>query len=76
MFVEVEFIERSADFDQTENRRNRKLRVPKDPAAEQLFLNANGLPLTRFGVRYIGRKYGTSDQVMVSFAWIVLACQQ
>jgi hypothetical protein len=73
---EAEFIECSADFDQTETRPNRKLRVQKDPAGERLFLNAYGLPLTRFDFRYIVRKYGTSDQVMVSFAWIVLACQQ
>jgi len=37
-----------------------KLRVPKDMAAEQLFLNANGLSLARFGVRHIIRKYGAS----------------
>lgn len=35
-------------------------RVPKDPAAEQLFLNANGVPVTRFGVRHIVRKYAAS----------------
>jgi integrase/recombinase XerD len=34
-----------------------KLRAPKEPAAEQLFLNADGEPLTRFGVRHIIRKY-------------------
>jgi site-specific recombinase XerD len=27
-----------------------KQRTPKDPAAQQLFLNANGSPVTRFGV--------------------------
>jgi integrase/recombinase XerD len=35
-------------------------RAPKDPAAQQLFLNANGLPLTRFGVRHITGKYATT----------------
>ncbi|MCP3999295.1 MAG: tyrosine-type recombinase/integrase, partial [Gammaproteobacteria bacterium] len=28
------------------------------PDTGQVFLNANGLPITRFGVRYITRKYG------------------
>jgi integrase/recombinase XerD len=37
-----------------------KQRTPKDPAAPQLFLNANGSPLTRFGVRHIIGKYATS----------------
>ncbi len=35
-------------------------RTPKDPAAQQLFLNANGSPLTRFGVRHILGKYATA----------------
>jgi site-specific recombinase XerD len=35
-------------------------RTAKDPATQQLFLNANGSPLTRFGVRYIIRKYATA----------------
>jgi site-specific recombinase XerD len=35
-------------------------RTPKDPAAQQLFLNANGSPVTRFGVRHIVRKYATT----------------
>jgi integrase/recombinase XerD len=35
-------------------------RAPKNPAAQQLFLNANGSPLTRFGVRYILGQYATS----------------
>jgi integrase/recombinase XerD len=39
-----------------------KCRVPKDPAAEQLFLNANGAPVTRFGIRHITRKYAVSAQ--------------
>jgi integrase/recombinase XerD len=37
-----------------------KVRSPKDPEAEQLFLNANGAPVTRFGIRHILRKYATS----------------
>jgi integrase/recombinase XerD len=37
-------------------------RTAKDPAAQQLFLNANGLPLTRFGVRHIIGKYATSAE--------------
>jgi len=39
-----------------------KCRVPKDPAIEQLFLNANGAPITRFGIRHITRKYALSAQ--------------
>ena len=35
-------------------------RAPKDPTAPQLFLNANGSPLTRFGVRYILGQYAAS----------------
>jgi site-specific recombinase XerD len=34
-------------------------RKPKDPTAQQLFLNANNVPITRFGIRYITRKYGS-----------------
>ena len=30
-------------------------RQPKDPHTTQLFLNANGSPITRFGIRYITR---------------------
>jgi integrase/recombinase XerD len=37
-----------------------KQRTAKDPAASQLFLNANGSPLTRFGVRHIIGKYATA----------------
>ena len=40
-----------------------KLRVSKDPATEQVFLNANGVPVTRFGVRHIVRKYAESAQI-------------
>jgi site-specific recombinase XerD len=36
-----------------------KHRTPKDPAAQQLFLNANGAPLTRFGVRHITGTYAS-----------------
>jgi len=32
-------------------------RQPKQPADTHLFLNANGIPITRFGIRYIVRKY-------------------
>ena len=35
-------------------------RTPKDPAAQQLFLNANGSPVTRFGVRHIVGKYAAT----------------
>jgi integrase/recombinase XerD len=34
-----------------------KQRTAKDPAAQQLFLNANCSPITRFGVRHIIGKY-------------------
>ena len=36
-----------------------KHRTAKDPAAQQFFLNANGSPLTRFGVRHIIGTYAT-----------------
>jgi len=36
-----------------------KQRTAKDPAFQQLFLNANGSPITRFGVRHIIGKYAT-----------------
>jgi integrase/recombinase XerD len=32
-------------------------RIPKDPTVQKLFLNTNGSPLTRFGVRHIIRSY-------------------
>jgi integrase/recombinase XerD len=38
----------------------RQRRTPKDPAPQQFFLNANGSPLTRFGVRYITGQYATA----------------
>jgi integrase/recombinase XerD len=37
-----------------------KHRTAKDPAAQQLFLNANGSPITRFGVRHIIGKLATA----------------
>jgi len=33
-------------------------RHPEKQDTEQLFLNANGQPITRFGIRYVTRKYG------------------
>ena len=38
-------------------------RAPKEPGTQQVFLNANGAPITRFGIRYITRKYGAQSQV-------------
>ncbi len=40
-----------------------KHRVAKEPGTEQVFLNANGVPVTRFGVRHIIRKYAESAQI-------------
>ena len=40
-----------------------KCRSPKDQAIEQLFLNSNGAPVTRFGIRHITRKYAVSAQI-------------
>lgn len=37
-------------------------RAPKDPTAQQSFLNANGSPITRFGVRYIISQYASAAQ--------------
>lgn len=37
-------------------------RVPKEPGIDYLFLNANGAPITRFGIRYITSKYGAAAQ--------------
>lgn len=39
-----------------------KQRRPRDPEARQVFLNANGDPITRFGIRHITRKYGVKAQ--------------
>ena len=38
-------------------------RAPKEPGTQPVFLNANGAPITRFGIRYITRKYGAQAQV-------------
>ena len=44
-------------------------RAPRDPGCEQIFLNANGLPLTRFGIRYILQKHvGRAQGVCASLA--------
>jgi len=37
-------------------------RHPKDPAMQQLFLDANGRPITRFGIRHVLGKYATQAQ--------------
>jgi site-specific recombinase XerD len=37
-------------------------RTPKDPTAQQLFLNANASPITRFGVRYIITQYASTPK--------------
>ena len=37
-------------------------RIPKDTGTPEIFLNANGAPITRFGVRHIIRKYATMAQ--------------
>ena len=39
-----------------------KQRQPKHPAPQRLFLNANGGSITRFGIRYLTRKYGAAAQ--------------
>jgi site-specific recombinase XerD len=39
-----------------------KQRAPKQLATEHLFLNANGVPITRFGIRHITAKYATAAQ--------------
>ena len=39
-----------------------KQRVPKEPGTQQVFLNANGGPITRFGIRHVTRKYGVQAQ--------------
>jgi len=38
-------------------------RTPKQPGAQQVFLNAKDAPITRFGIRHITRKYGAQAQV-------------
>ena len=37
-----------------------KCRAPKDPEVEQLFLNANGVQVSRFGIGHITRKYAVA----------------
>jgi site-specific recombinase XerD len=39
-----------------------KQRTPKQPQTEQLFLNANGFPITRFGIRHITAKKAAAAQ--------------
>jgi len=39
-----------------------KERHPIVPETKQVFLNANGGPITRFGIRYVTRKYGVRAQ--------------
>jgi integrase/recombinase XerD len=39
-------------------------RAPRAPGCQQLFLNATGAPLTRFGVRYILREYVSRAQCL------------
>ena len=39
-----------------------KQRTAKNPATQQLFLNANGSPITRFGIRHIIGKYAAKAQ--------------
>ncbi len=39
-----------------------KQRTPKESGIEQLFLNANGAPITRFGIRHITGKYAAVAQ--------------
>jgi len=43
-------------------------RTAKDPATQQLFLNANGSPLTRFGVRHIIGKLATAAKTIAAKA--------
>jgi len=40
-----------------------KDRHPTATETKQIFLNANGSPITRFGIRYVTRKYGAQAQV-------------
>jgi len=39
-----------------------KQRTPKQPATEHLLLNANGVAITRFGIRHITAKYAVAAQ--------------
>jgi site-specific recombinase XerD len=38
-------------------------RIPKQPATQHLFLNANGVAITRFGIRHITGKYAAAAEV-------------
>jgi len=38
-------------------------RAPVKGDTKQVFLNANGVPISRFGIRYVTRKYGVQAQV-------------
>lgn len=40
-----------------------KQRASKEPGIQRVFLNANGDPITRFGIRHVTRKYGVKAQV-------------
>lgn len=37
-------------------------RLPKETSIEHLFLNATGVPITRFGIRYVTNKYKVTAQ--------------
>lgn len=39
-----------------------KQRTPKQPVTDHLFLNANGVSITRFGIRHITAKYAATGQ--------------
>ena len=39
-----------------------KQRHPREQGAQRIFLNANGDPITRFGIRHVTRKYGAQAQ--------------
>jgi site-specific recombinase XerD len=39
-----------------------KQREPKEKNVEQVFLNANGYPISRFGIRHVTRKHGVKAQ--------------
>jgi len=39
-----------------------KQRAPRQPATEHLFLNANGVAITRFGIRHTTAKYAAASQ--------------
>jgi site-specific recombinase XerD len=39
-----------------------KQREPREPTVQRVFLNANGVPITRFGIRHITRTHGAQIQ--------------